>query len=152
MSASDDISRLMVENSDRMRLAGADRRNLKRVPTLRAARACHVKRVRLDAALPQSAASAGDDAEYVARVAEHFRPPRDLADMRLWWSFFMAHRDVPCVLYLILAHFRFSEVRLAFIEHLIRSRSTFTLDEVLHRVRVRARRARRALPAPWAGC
>jgi hypothetical protein len=131
MSSWDDISRLMEENSDRMRLAGADRRNLKRVPTLRAARACHVKRVRRDAALSQSTTFAGGDAEYVARVAEHFRPPQDLADMRLWWSFFMAHRGVPRVLYVILAHFRFSEVRLAFMGHLIRSRSTFTLDEVL---------------------
>ena len=64
MSAWDDISRLMVEHSDRARLAGADRRSLKRVPTLRAARACHAKRLRLDAALTQSTTSAGGDAEY----------------------------------------------------------------------------------------
>ncbi len=122
-SAAVTMDDLLAYGCDHVRVSNADKRMRQRKVLLEAAAARHSQRLLVSCPPERDA--------YVEELAAYFRPPRDLVDMKQWWGYFMNRRGVPRILYLILAHFRFADIRLAFMRHLILRQSDFSLEDVL---------------------
>ena len=122
-SAAVTMDDLLAYGCDHVRVSNADKRMRQRKVLLKAAAARHSQRLLVSCPPERDA--------YVEELAAYFRPPRDLVDMKQWWGYFMNRRGVPRILYLILAHFRFADIRLAFMRHLILRQSDFSLEDVL---------------------